>query len=96
LIRQVFLGRLAYPVFKREGFDVIGSGQTERAITGILAEAHAREVLLWGQEARMRVSGAPRSEGGAVAKSFARGLWAVRRRVVEFDQVRLTAFLGLA
>ena len=31
LNRQAFLGRLAYPAFKREGFEVIGSGQIEGA-----------------------------------------------------------------
>jgi hypothetical protein len=79
LNRQAFLGRLAYPTFKREGFEVIGSGQIEGANKSVLA-------------ARLRVSGAIWSEVGADAKAFARGLWASRRRVVEFDQVRLTAF----
>jgi hypothetical protein len=79
LNRQAFLGRLAYPAFKREGFEVIGSGQIEGANKSVLA-------------ARLRVSGAIWSEVGADAKAFARGLWASRRRVVEFDQVRLTAF----
>jgi hypothetical protein len=79
LNRQAFLGRLAYPAFKREGFEVIGSGQIEGANKSVLA-------------ARLRVSGAIWGEVGADAKAFARGLWASRRRVVEFEQVRLTAF----
>lgn len=79
LERQAFLGRMAYPAFKREGFEVIGSGQVEGANKSVLA-------------ARLRVSGAIWSEVGADAKAFARGLWASRRRVVEFDQVRLIAF----
>ena len=79
LNRQAFLGRLAYPAFKREGFEVIGSGQIEGANKSVLA-------------ARLRVSGAIWSEVGADAKAFARGLWASRRRVVEFEQVRLSAF----
>ena len=64
-----------------------------RCLFGVVhSSAQAREVLVWGQEARLRVSGAIWSGIGADAKAFARGLWASRRRVVEFDQVRLTAF----
>jgi hypothetical protein len=70
---------LAYPAFKRQSIDVIGSEQIEGANKNVLV-------------ARLRLSSAIWSRVDADKKGFARGLWASRRRVVEFDQFRLTAF----
>ena len=62
LNRQAFLGRLAYPTFKREGFEVIGSGQIEGA-----NKRPCPSGAFYGQEER------PRSSVACVWRDLERG-----------------------
>jgi len=83
LQKQATLNHTNYPRFRREGLEVIGSGQVEGA---------NRHVI----QGRLKLTGARWSESGAKAKAFARSQFFTLSPLSSFRTVRLAAFPSAA
>jgi hypothetical protein len=79
LQKQALLNHTNYPKFKREGLEVIGSGQIEGANKHII-------------QGRLKIAGAHWAVSGANAKAFARSQFFTLSPTSRFDTVRHAAF----
>jgi len=83
LQKQTLLGHTAYPGFKAEGIEVIGSGQIEGANKHVIG-------------ARLKRSGCRWKQPGASAKALVRSQFFSVTDLIPFDQIRLAAFPNAA
>ncbi|RIH81377.1 hypothetical protein [Calidithermus roseus] len=79
LEKQALLNHTHYPQFRREGLEVIASGQIEGANKHVI-------------QGRLKIAGARWSVSGAHAKAFGRSQLFSLRPIVSFDTVRHVAF----
>lgn len=79
LQKQAHLDHTDYPRFKREGIEVIGSGQIEGANKHVIGQ-------------RLKITGAHWSESGASAKALVRSRFFSHSPVIPFHTVRHAAF----